>query len=41
MPNVDNPDTEHIKLVWTHQEKRPLKKNDGHGCIGEEKKGAT
>ena len=31
MPNVNIPETEKIKLVWTHQEKRrrqPLKKND-------------
>ena len=37
MPNVSIPETEKIKLVWTHQEKRkiqPLKKNDRHGCIG-------
>ena len=29
---------------WTHQEKRRrqhLKKSDGHGCTGEEKKGAA
>ena len=42
MPNVNTPDTENIKLAWTHQEERrrqPLKKNDGHGCTGEEKKG--
>ena len=42
MPNVNIPETEKIKLVWAHQEKRirqPLKKSDGHGCIGEEKKG--
>ena len=34
MPNVNIPETETIKLVRTHQEKRrrqPLKKNDGHG----------
>ena len=31
MPNVNIPETENIKLVWTHQEKRrrrSLKKND-------------
>ena len=42
MPNVNFPETEQIKWVWTHQEKRrrqPLKKNDGHGRTGEEKKG--
>ena len=42
MPNVNIPETENIKLVWTHQEKRrrqPLKENDGLGCIAEEKKG--
>ena len=42
MPNVKIPETEEIKLVWTHQEKRRrqiLKKNDGHGCTREEKKG--
>ena len=35
-------EAENIKLVWTYQEKRrrqPLKKNDGHGRTGEEKKG--
>ena len=44
MPNVNIPETEKIKLAWTHQGKRrrqPLKKNYGHGCTGEEKKGAT
>ena len=44
MPSVNIPETEMIKLVWTHQEKRrrqPLKKNDGHGRTGEEKKRAT
>ena len=38
MPNVNIPETEKVKLVRTHQEKRkrqPLKKNDEHG---EEKK---
>ena len=42
MPNVNIPETEKITLVWTHQEKKrrqPLKKNDGHGRAGEEKKG--
>ena len=40
MPNANIPETEKIKLVWTHQEKRrrqPLKKNDGHGRTGEVK----
>ena len=38
MLNVNIPETENIKLVWAHQEKRrrqPLKKNDGSGCTGE------
>ena len=38
-----HPETEKIKLVWTHHEKgrrQPLKKNDGHGFTGEGKKGA-
>ena len=42
MPNVNIPDTEKIKLVWTYQEKRrkqPLKKYDGHGRSAEEKIG--
>ena len=44
MPNVNIPETEKIKLVWTHQEKRrrqPLKKNDGHGTLyrGREERG--
>ena len=42
MPNVNNPEIEKIKLVWTHQLKRRrqhLKKYDGHGCAVEEKKG--
>ena len=37
-------ETEKITLVWTCQKKRrrkPLKKNDGHGCTGEEKKGRS
>ena len=36
--------TDTIKLVWTHKEKKrrqTLKKNDGHGCTVEEKKGAA
>ena len=40
VPNVNIPETEKVKLVWTYQEKRrrqPLKINDGHGCTGEEK----
>ena len=44
MPNVNIPETEKIQLVCTHQEKRrrePLKKSDGHGCTGTEKKGAA
>ena len=43
MPNVHIPETEKIKLVRTHQKRRrqPLKKNDGHGRTGEEKKGAA
>ena len=44
MPNANISEAEKTKLVWTHQEKRrrqPLKKNDGHGRTGEEKKGAT
>ena len=43
MPNVNIPETEKIKLVWTHQKRRrkPSKKNDGHSCTGEEKKGAA
>ena len=44
MPNVNIPETEKIKLVWAHQEKRrgqPLKKNYGHGSTGEEKKGTA
>ena len=44
MPNVNIPETEKIKLVWTHQEKRriqPLKKNDGQGRTEEQKKGAA
>ena len=41
-PNVNIPKTEKTTLVWTYEEKRrrqPLKKNDGHGRTGEEKKG--
>ena len=33
MPNINLPETENIKLVWTHQEKRrrlPFKKNNEH-----------
>ena len=43
MPNVNIPETEKMKLVWTYQEKRrqPLKENYGHGRTGEEKKGAA
>ena len=44
MPNVNTPETEKIKLALAHQEKRrrqPLKKNDGHGSTGEEKKGRS
>ena len=43
MPNVNIPETENIKLEWTHQEQRRrqhLKKNDGHGCTGEDNKRA-
>ena len=41
MQNVNISETEKIKLVWTHQEKRrqPLKKNDGQDCTWEDKKG--
>ena len=42
--DVNIPETEKIKLVWTYQEKRrrqPLKRNDGHGSTGEQKKGAA
>ena len=42
VPNVNIPVTETIKLVRTYQEKRrrqPIKKSDGHGRTGEEKKG--
>ncbi len=42
MPNVNIPETEMIKFVRTYQEKRRrphIKKNDGHGRTGEEKKG--
>ena len=44
MPNVNITETEKITLAWTHQETRrrqPLKTRDGHGCTGEEKKGAA
>ena len=43
MPNVNIPETEMIKLVRTYQEKRRrrqlIKKTNGHGRTGEEKKG--
>ena len=44
-PNVDIPETETIKLVWTHQEKsrgQPLKPNVEHGrrAYREREKGA-
>ena len=42
MPNVNIPETEKVKLAWTHQEKRRrqlLKKNDGHGTRGREEGG--
>ena len=42
MQNCNTPETEKIKLVWAHQDKRriqPLKKNGRHGSTGEEKKG--
>ena len=44
VPKVNIPGTETIKLVRTYQKKRrrqPIKTNDGHGCTGEEKKGAA
>ena len=44
MPNVNIPETKTIALVGTCQEKRsrhPIKKSDGHGRNGEERKGAT
>ena len=44
MPNVNIPETENIKYAQKHQENRkrqPIKKNDGHGCTGKEKKGAA
>ena len=44
MPNANISETGKTKSVWTHQEKKrrqPVKKYDGHGCTGEEKKGAT
>ena len=42
--NVNIPEAKTIALVRTCQEKRsrqPIKKSDGHGRTGEEKKGAT
>ena len=42
MPNVNIPEAKTIALVRTCQEKRsrqPIKKNDGHGRTGEDKKG--
>ena len=44
VPNVNIPETETIKLVRTYQEKRRrqlIKKNNGHGRTGEEKKRAA
>ena len=44
MPNVNIPETKTIALVRTCQEKRrrqPIKKNEGRGRTGEEKKGPT
>ena len=44
MPNVNIPETKSISLVRTCQERirrQLIKKNDGRGCTGEEKKGAT
>ena len=44
MPNVNIPEAKTIALVRTCQEKRsrqPIKKSDGHGRNGEEKKGET
>ena len=45
MPNVNIPETEKIKfgIDTSGEEKKAtsLKKNDGHGCTGEEKKGAA
>ena len=44
VPNVNIPETETIKSVWTYQEKRRrqlIKKNYGHGRTGEEKKEAA
>ena len=44
VPNVNIPETETIKSVWTYQEKRRrqlIKNNYGHGRTGEEKKGAA
>ena len=44
MPNVNIPEAKTIALVRTCQEKRsrqPIKKSDGHGRNGEEKKGRS
>ena len=43
MPNVNIPETETITFVRTYQKRRRqlIKKNDGHGRTGEEKKGAA
>ncbi len=44
LPNVNIPETETIKSVWTYQEKRRrqlIKTNYGHGRTVEEKKGAA
>ena len=44
MPNVNILETEMIKLVRAYLEKRRrqlIKKNDGRGRTGEEKKGAA
>ena len=38
MLNVNIPETENIKLKRRGQH---FQRNDGHGCIGEEKKGAA
>ena len=44
MPNVNIPEIKTITLIRACQEKRrrqPIKKIDGHGSTGEEKKEAT
>ena len=44
MPNVNIPETKTIALVYTCQEKsrrQLIKKNDGRGRNGEEKKGGN